>query len=138
MGLILLTLHPITYAATVAGVVALVTGRQWPPRAVLLTWAVVPLLLTPILWYLGLPLFGWIFEGLGILLLFYLILPLNGVLFGLGIAPILWRWFAKYSVRKAAYLGLGVQIVIVIVNLIILAQFNTYAGIAGFRPAWAR
>jgi hypothetical protein len=138
MGLVLLLFHPITYAAVLAGIVALITRRQWPPLPVLLTWAVVPLLLNPILWYLGLPLFGWIFEGLGILLLFYLILPLNGILFGLGIAPSLWRWFAKYSARKAAYIGLGVQIVILIVNLIILAQFPTYAGIAGFRPAWAR
>jgi hypothetical protein len=77
---------------------------------------------------------GWTFEGLGAYFLFPFILPLNGILLGLGIAPILWHRLAKHPLHRATYIGLGVQLALLAVNLIVLAQFEIYMGnFVGFR-----
>ena len=126
--LFLRVLHPITVVAIIGSWSAVMTGWQWPPLRVLVTWALVPLLLNSVLWSFGLPLLGWrsdLASG-GLILI---ILPINGILFGLGSAPVLWRWLAKYSMRKATYVGMGFQLCLLVINLFIASQFG--GGILG-------
>lgn len=84
--------HPLALLPwVVAGALALASGsRQWWPGWMAAgVWTVLPAALNPAVWWLGAPLLGWRMGGLGGLLYLWLVLPLNGLVMGVGAVPAL-------------------------------------------------
>ena len=132
--LLLAAIHPITLAT---GIGALVKKWPRPPRPILSLWVVVPLVLNPVLWYFGARLFGWSLSHQGFSAIYlFVVLPMNGALFGLASAPLLWRWLMARPAERAARIGMTVQFATLFLNLAVFSQFPAFTGSNFFQYPW--
>ena len=103
--------------------------NRWPKASLITTWAIVPSTLNVLIWWYGLRWFGWELGGLGGWMYVYLILPGNGLIFGLLSCPVLEKTISKIgNVGLRTMAGFGIQLLFLILNLAVCSQFDQFSG----------
>jgi hypothetical protein len=124
-----LFIHPSTLLMGLLAALTFLGENRWPKAPLTTTWAVVPSALNVLIWWYGLRLFGWQLGGLGGWMYVYLILPGNGLIFGLLSCPVLERIISKSrSAGLRAIAGFGIQLLVLILNLAVCSQFDQFIG----------